>query len=45
MTTKHHPTPEERDERAIVPLPPDEAIAAFLAVDPASEPDEGDPES
>lgn len=41
MVTKHHPTPEERDERVIVPLPPEEAIASFLAVDPSSVPDEG----
>jgi hypothetical protein len=40
VTTKHHPTPEERDERVSVPLPPEEAIAAFLAVDPSSEPQE-----
>ena len=38
MVTKHHPTPEERDERVSVPLPPEQAIEAFLAVDPSSEP-------
>ena len=37
MVTKHHPTPEERDERANVPLPPEVAIPAFLAVDPSTE--------
>ncbi len=40
MVTKHHPTPEERDERVSIPLPPEEAIAAFLAVDPSSPADE-----
>lgn len=38
VTTKHHPTPEERDERVIVPVPAEVAVPAFLAVDPASEP-------
>ena len=38
MTTKHHPTPEERDEPVIVPIPAEVAVPAFLAVDPASEP-------
>jgi hypothetical protein len=38
VVTKHHPTPEERDERVIVNLPPELAIAAFLAVDPSSDP-------
>ncbi len=40
MTTKHHPTPEERDERVSVPLPADVAVEAFLAVDPSTGPDE-----
>ncbi len=35
--TKRHPTPEERDERISVPLPPAEFIEGVLAV----EPDEG----
>ena len=39
MATKHHPTPEERDERVSLPLPADVAVEAFLAVDPATEPD------
>lgn len=34
MPEQHHPTPEERDERLIVPLPPEKAIEAFLAVRP-----------
>lgn len=34
MVTKHHPTPEERDERVSVPLPPAEFIEGVLAVDP-----------
>ena len=41
VVTKHHPTQEERDERVSVPLPPEQAIAAFLAVDPSTDPDEG----
>ena len=40
VVTKHFPTPEERDERVIVPEHAEVAIPAFLAVDPASEPDE-----
>jgi hypothetical protein len=31
---KHHPTPEERDERVSVPLTPDQFIEGVLAVDP-----------
>lgn len=31
---KHHPTPEERDERVSVPLPPEEFIGAVLATGP-----------
>lgn len=38
VATKHFPTPEERDERVIVPVPAEVAIPAFLAVDPSSEP-------
>lgn len=37
MVTKHHPTPEERDERVVLPLPPEEAIAAILATGPHPE--------
>ncbi|MDQ3641793.1 MAG: hypothetical protein M3450_10145 [Actinomycetota bacterium] len=43
VATKHHPTPEERDERVIVPVPAEVAIPAFLAVDPASKPVEAVP--
>ena len=32
--TKHHPTPEERDERIRVPLEPAEFIEGVLAVEP-----------
>jgi hypothetical protein len=39
---KHHPTPEERDERVSVPLTPDEFVRALLEVDPDDEPAEGD---
>ena len=38
MPERHHPTPEERDEPLVLPLPPEVAIPAFLAVDPESEP-------
>ena len=31
---KHHPTPEERDERVSVPLDPTEFIEGVLAVEP-----------
>ncbi len=31
---KHHPTPEERDERVSLPLPPEQAIEAILATGP-----------
>lgn len=35
MTGKrHHPTPEERDERIEVPLDPEVFIEGVLAVDP-----------
>lgn len=34
MVTKHHPTPEERDERVRVPLKPAEFIEGVLAVEP-----------
>lgn len=44
MTTKHHPTPEERDERVSIPLPPKEAVEAFLAVDPRLPTDDEDRE-
>lgn len=39
VATKHHPTPEERDERVSVPIPAEVAVEAFLAVDPDTEPD------
>lgn len=42
MPEKYHPTPEERDERVSLPLPPEVAIPALLQVDPESEPVEGD---
>jgi len=32
------PTPKERDERVTLPLDPEEALRALLAVDPDSEP-------
>lgn len=35
-----NPTPEERDERVVLPLDPEEALKALLAVDPDR--DEGD---
>lgn len=41
MVTKHHPTPEERDERVSVPLDPAEFIEGLLAVDPEDD-NEGD---
>ena len=34
MPEKHHPTPEERDERVSLPLPPEVAIPAILATGP-----------
>jgi hypothetical protein len=37
---KHkRPTPEELDERLVIPLDPETAIEAILKVDPESEPD------
>lgn len=38
MPEKHHPTPEERDERVSLPVEPETAISALLRVDPESEP-------
>jgi hypothetical protein len=32
VPTKHHPTPEERDERVSVPLDPERFIEGVLAV-------------
>lgn len=32
-----HPTPEERDERVSLPLPPEQAIEAILATGPHRE--------
>lgn len=34
VPTKHHPTPEERDERVKVDLDPAEFIEGVLAVEP-----------
>jgi hypothetical protein len=34
---QYHPTPEERDERVKLDLPPDEAIAAILETGPHPE--------
>jgi hypothetical protein len=31
---RHHPTPEERDERFVIPLPPEVAIEAILKAGP-----------
>ena len=42
MPEKHHPTPDERDERVAIPAPFEEALRAALAVDPESEPVETD---
>ena len=40
---QHNPTPEERDERVKIDLPPDKAIAAILATGPHPEDEsEGD---
>ncbi len=40
MATKHHPTPEERDEPVKVPLDAAEFIEGVLAVDPDDEDDD-----
>ncbi|MCA1702849.1 MAG: hypothetical protein LC808_06085 [Actinobacteria bacterium] len=49
MPEKHHPTPEERDERVSIPLPPEVAIPAILATGPHPDEDQAaddsDPES
>jgi hypothetical protein len=42
VTEKHHPTPEERDERVKLPLDPEAAIEAILATGPHSTADEDD---
>lgn len=42
---KHHPTPEERDERVSLPLPPEVAIPAILATGPHRDEDEGPEDS
>lgn len=39
---KHHPTPEERDERVSLPLPPEVAIPAILATGPHPDEEDGD---
>lgn len=41
MVTKHHPTPEERDERVSVPLDPKMFIEGVLAVEPDDEDEAG----
>ncbi len=41
---QHHPTPEERDERVKLDLPPDEAIKLIMETGEHPEDDEG-PES
>lgn len=40
MPKQYHPTPEERDERVSLPLPPDVAIEAILATGPHREEDD-----
>jgi hypothetical protein len=45
VATKHHPTPEERDERVTLPLPPEVAIPAILATGPHPDEDEDDQET
>lgn len=44
MVTKHHPTPEERDQRVSVPLEAEEFIEGVLAVDPDENSDTDDAE-
>ena len=39
---QHHPTPEERDERVKIDLPPEEAIKALLETGPHSDEDDAD---
>ncbi len=39
---QRHPTPEERDEPVALPLDPEDALRALLAVDPEAEPVEND---
>jgi hypothetical protein len=34
---QHHPTPEERDERVKIDLPPDEAIKLIMETGPGDE--------
>ncbi len=36
VATKHHSTPQERDERVSVSLPAEVAVAALLVVDPTT---------
>ncbi|MDP9397531.1 MAG: hypothetical protein M3P96_06760 [Actinomycetota bacterium] len=43
--TARHPTPEERDERVVLPLDPEAALRALLRVDPDSQPVEDSPET
>lgn len=43
MPNEHrNPTAEERDERIVLPLDPEEALRALLAVDPDDNTDESD---
>jgi len=44
MPEKHHPTPEERDERLLLPLPAGDAIAAILATGLHADEDEAEAE-
>ncbi len=37
---QHHPTPEERDERVKIELPPDEAIKLVMETGPNLDEDE-----
>ncbi len=40
VATKHSPTPEERDERVSLPLPPEVAVQAIMATGPHPDEDE-----
>ena len=37
LATMSNPTPEDRDERVVLPLDPEEALKALLAVAPADD--------
>ncbi len=46
MPTKHHhPTPEQRDERVSLHLPPEVAIEAIMATGPHPDDDQEEPTS